>query len=284
MTFQPVYEQTRMPDVVGNVLLLGDTHGNLAWTCRVFEHAATLPVDGVLQLGDFGYWPRDSMGKRYLIAAEETLAAHDLPLWFIDGNHDDHDRLGSAYRSPAPVKITDLITYLPRGTRWQWGGTTWVALGGASSVDRDWRVPGMSWFDTETMSDAQRAAVIAEGPADIVVAHDAPWGVPFLVDHYQLDTPPEQRGNWPADALRDSDQHMKSLAALADALHPRAWFHGHHHIYYRDHVGTAWGGMDVCGLNCDGQPLREAGIVVDRDGTVIPWAKSGPGLISLGEP
>jgi len=268
-----------LPASIDKIMLLGDTHGNERWTCWLIDQAYEAGVDGILQLGDFGYWPRNEWGKSFLKWVEQTLAEHDLPLWFIDGNHEDHDCLKSTVSQPGPLALTDHITYLPRGTRWQWGNRTWIAIGGATSVDRHYRTEGVNWFPGEFMTQEQQDSIIAAGHADIVVAHDAPWGVRFLANHYKLWVPPAERGGWPADTLLDSDSHMRKMAALALALRPSVWFHGHHHIKY-DEYGTALEPgtcpMDIHGLNCDGFTPDKSALIVDGKGAIIPWAATSP--------
>ena len=252
------------------VLLVGDTHANPRWTAFVIDQAAKLEVDLVLQLGDFGYWPRHEPGQRFLDTVEAVLADYDLPLWFIDGNHEDHLRLRSAELEPGLRPISPHVSYLPRGTRWDWEATTWLAAGGASSVDRKWRSQGIDWFPLEFMTPEQLLAA-ASGPADVVLAHDAPSGVRFIDQWYrQKDPLPTQR--WPADALADSAAHQQRLRDLLDAVRPRVWFHGHHHVVYHETLATDHGPTSVYGLDCDGASLTEAALLVDGTGTVLPWA------------
>ena len=273
------FAPTAMPDAVDKVLILGDTHGNDRWTCAVIDLVAGWGLDGILQLGDFGYWPRDDWGKQFLTWTENTLAQYDMPLWFIDGNHEDHVSLKSAQTEPGPLKVTDHITYLPRGTRWVWDNRVWVALGGAPSVDRFARSRDVSWFNQETMTYGQQARIVAGGHADVVVAHDAPWGVKYLATQYKLWLPPTERGSWPPDALRDSDAHMAMMTTLALALTPDEWFHGHHHMKYdEDSVELEPDAkpLDVHGLSCDGTNLNESALVVDGYGNIIPWSVVEP--------
>jgi len=256
-----------MTDQVNRILLVGDTHANAEWTCRVIDRAARLDVDLVLQLGDFGYWPNFQHGRYFMDMVEQSLGEYDIPLWFIDGNHEDHLSLKSVECTTEPVPITDHVTYVPRGTRWVWGDTRWLAIGGATSVDRFLRREGVDWFAQEALSVAQEAAIADAGQSDVVVAHDAPWGVPFLIEHYNLDQPPETRGGWPPDALRDSDQHMRRMRALLDAVRASAWFHGHHHVQYDDVVTTEQGPVAVHGLARDGSKLTAGTLLVDASGS-----------------
>jgi len=253
------------------VLLLGDTHGNTSWTLSMIDQASALDADLILQLGDFGYWPRVRDGLRFLSAVEKRLGDRGLPLWFIDGNHEDHVSLRSAELGPGFVPISDHVTYLPRGTRWTWDSTEWLAVGGASSVDRNWRREGISWFPEEILTASQERAITESGSATVVVAHDAPWGVSFLAKRYDLFTPPEARGGWPADALRDSDRNMVRMRSVADSIQPRVWYHGHHHVRYDDVLDIGTKTVDIHGLSMDGTPLTKGALLVDNSGTVLPW-------------
>ncbi|MDR0784207.1 MAG: metallophosphoesterase [Propionibacteriaceae bacterium] len=253
------------------IMLVGDTHGNPRWTRTVINQASELGVDLLIQLGDFGYWPRFHDGRDYLHAVEKALAGRDLSMWFLDGNHEDHVRLRSCDTPPGRVAITDHIGYLPRGTRWQWGQTRWLALGGAVSVDQSWRTPGHDWFAEETITTDQQEAIIAAGPADVVIAHDAPWGVPFLVQQFRQDLSPESRGSWPAAALIEADAYQQRLRTILEAVQPQTWFHAHYHVAYQDTLPAICGDVKVIGLDCDGGSPRASTLLVDATGTEISW-------------
>lgn len=250
------------------IMLLGDTHANIRWTVSAIRQAAALRAELILQLGDFGFWPHYGRST-FLDQVETCLAQNGLLLWFIDGNHEDHVALGSAAQPACPAPISPHITYLGRGSRWDWAGVRWVAVGGATSVDRHRRRPDIDWFEQETMTPAQQQTIMDGGPADVVVAHDAPWGVPFLTGRYNLTLPPQSRGGWPADALEDSDEHMRRMRAVMDVVRPKVWFHGHHHVRYDDTVDTGFGPVAVHGLGMDGGPLSGGTLMVDGAGTLI---------------
>src|SRR5688572_28942030 len=55
------------------VLLLGDTHGSVRWIGRAARAAAAMGVDGIVQLGDFGYLPGDRWERQFLAYAERLL-------------------------------------------------------------------------------------------------------------------------------------------------------------------------------------------------------------------
>ena len=106
------------------ILLVGDLHMNTLAAHQVIDHAQALGVDLILQLGDFGFWPRTSAGQKYLNEVESKLSTFGLDLWFIPGNHEDWTSLAER-----PIEddglgiITEHIRGIPVGHRWTWRST-----------------------------------------------------------------------------------------------------------------------------------------------------------------
>lgn len=141
------------------VLLAGDWHGDAAWASSVVRRAGRADVPLVLQLGDFGFWHGDA-GEGYLDLVELVCRQEGVTVAFLDGNHEDHDRLGRYPLSPNGLRaVRPHVWHVPRGHRWGWAGCTWAAVGGAVSVDRSLRVPGVSWWPQEALTSEQAAAV-----------------------------------------------------------------------------------------------------------------------------
>ncbi len=146
---------------------------------EVIDHAQAVDADLILQVGDFGYWPRAEhrAGVEYLTLVDDALASAGLELWFVPGNHEDWPELarlpvGDDGRRAVGARIFEL----PVGYSWTWGSTRWLAVGGAPSVDKHFRTEGVDWFSEEEVTERQAAAIIDAGRADVVVAHDAPMG------------------------------------------------------------------------------------------------------------
>lgn len=196
----------------GRILVVGDLHANTGAGFSVIDHAAALAADLILQVGDFGFW-FDPQGSKYLRKMEGRLAARDLRLWWVDGNHEQFDRLNAIpVGDDGRRQISEHIWHLPRGFRWQWDNTAWVAAGGAVSVDQNYRTEGKTWFPAEELTDQQVAQIIADGSADIVVAHDAPLGIPFLRIRLGQDKPAWRReSQWPTGLIVRSDEHQRRV-------------------------------------------------------------------------
>jgi hypothetical protein len=244
------------------ILLVGDLHANVGEVRGVVDTAVEEGADLIVQVGDLGYWPRVDVGQQFLAALDKRLRKKALDLWFVDGNHEDHESLGSARRGPGLTRIYgERVYYVPRATRIElWpgvAGTQWLFLGGAVSVDRAWRLPGRDWFADEVPTDAQVAAAIAGGPADVVVAHEAPTGGAWLGQRLAA-----RAGHWPAAEIRAAGQFQDRLRQVCDAVRPAHWWHGHHHVEYEDRIGDC----AVHGLACDNRPTPELTRLVDACG------------------
>lgn len=160
-------------------MVAGDWDANQRWAARVINHAADHGAGFVVQCGDFGYHENRGWTDVYLSHLDSVLARRGIELYWVDGNHENHPLLVQIPIDPETGRrpITDYISHLPRGYRWCWHGQTWLALGGAHSVDRRWGRQGRDWWPEEELSTEDTARAIQGGPADVIVAHDCPAGV-----------------------------------------------------------------------------------------------------------
>lgn len=228
-------EDIPFPEHVQHVALAGDWHGSLYFSKKVIE---SLPaeVDVLVHLGDFGYNFDDS----YLNFVNKSARKQDIVVMFVDGNHENHDWLD---RQPIDAdgirRLRPRVWHLPRGFRWEWMGVKFLALGGAHSVDRQSRMPGVSWWDQETISYKDAEDAMRGGLADVMICHDAPAGhfIPGLA-------PP---GMFPYEEIAQADRHRELLGMIVDEVSPRYLWHGHYHSKYR----TESNGVLITGLDCD---------------------------------
>nr|WP_300146199.1 metallophosphoesterase [Propionicimonas sp.] len=240
---------------------------------KAIDHAQALGADLIVQVGDFGFWPRGNgnSGQKYLRKVDAKLATLGLDLWFIPGNHEDWPSLAKRPIEDDGLRtITEHIREIPVGHRWTWGSTRWLGIGGAPSVDQHLRTEGVDWFPEEEVTEKQVVAIIAAGPADVVVAHDAPMGTDLLGRRYQQHLDPWERDSWwPVSAQLRADTHQERLRRILDGVKAQRWFHGHHHVRYSSTITTARGDIQVEGLALDGEPLKELTLLVDADGVPI---------------
>lgn len=242
----------REPD---KVAFAGDWHGNLNWASYASSYAKEMGADVIVHAGDFGYKFED----RYLDGLNVLLHRFDLPLLFVDGNHDHQ---GTLHKYPHAEgggfgglrQLRSHIFFVPRGFRWIWHHKEWLALGGAYSVDRkirDQYGPG-HWWPEEQLTKNDTARAMQGGHADIMISHDCPSGV-------QIPGVTDERGvlMFGYGAIKGANAHRDRVREVVDKVQPTLIVHGHYHRHYRLTADLGYGPVDVIGLDCDGTSLEE---------------------------
>ena len=178
------------------IRLIGDVHAK-------WGHYLDLITDKecprrTIQLGDFGYgfFNGEEM-ERYVSSVE---GEHK----FIRGNHDNPDLCWES-----PFHLGD------------WGFDTdesmfWV--GGADSIDKDFRTPGVSWWseeqlDEDSLEDAFNFYVKTK--PKLMLTHDCPWSLYTDSLTYKNLAPPSRTALW--------------LQKMFEEHQPERWYFGHHH-------------------------------------------------------
>lgn len=227
------------PTDVRTIAVCGDWHMNTFYACNKINEVAH-KADVFFHLGDFGY----TFDEKFVSAVHEALENNDKILMFIDGNHDDFDFLESIPLSDDGVRrVTERIWHIPRGFRWEWSGKRFLALGGAISIDRHYRVSDLEYWAQEAITLADVSKCLEGGEVDIMFTHDAPNLDPML--GYLAD--------WiPPDIEEDCDYNRELLASVVEAVNPRYLWHGHYHLRYVDDVNVGTTAITQTGLDCDG--------------------------------
>lgn len=257
---------------MSRLLLVGDVHANVAWfDMTVAPTAAAHHVDAVIALGDFGWWPHQ---PHLVDACGDLHADHGIPTWFLDGNHEHHHDLTRAVTAArgrhaigdpaAAVPLASGLTYLPRGHRFHVDQVRFAVLGGARSIDRALRRPGVDWFPEEAVTGVDVDRLAAGGHADVFLTHDAPAG--HEIPGIGRDVPAEWRPELPA-----CDEHRRRLFAAVEAVTPRWLVHGHYHVAYETDLQAPWGPLTITGLSRDGDPRAMALLVVEGDTITFNW-------------
>jgi len=141
------------------IYLTGDIHGHdtitkLAST-RWPEGKTLTKDDYLIILGDFGLLWKDEpdANEKYWI---DWLNRKPWTTLFLDGNHENHDRL---YSLPIEKKfngrvgkVSDSIFHLKRGEVYIINNNTFFVMGGAFSIDRSVRILDKSWWEAELPS------------------------------------------------------------------------------------------------------------------------------------
>lgn len=226
-----------------NVLgVFGDWHGNKAWSRAAIQEIAGNGIQYALHMGDFGLHAGNN-GQKFLYRVNKTLEEEGIKLLVTLGNHEDY----VAVSRLQPVRVEGFedfrydrrypnIYYFQRGQRWEYGGTTFLSVGGANSIDRyrSHRIPNLSWWEGEQISlgDVYRSIGSAGDGVDVFLAHDAPLEVPLFGGHKT-----GNNHNWSYADLEYAQKSRESLSQIFPAARPKLSFHGHYH-FYADHQVT----------------------------------------------
>lgn len=235
------------------LVLAGDWHGDVEHAESVIRWAARQDAQGVVQLGDFGIWP-GMAGAAYV--QHVARVAREAGVWvaFIDGNHEDFWALNMLPKDEHGARmVAQGVWHLPRGLNWTWKGQNWLALGGATSLDRPSRRLGISWWPEEeiTFNDALRAMRSKQlaGSIEHMLTHDCPAGVTIP------DLPPESM--WPAAELTRANAHRDRLREVVDVVAPAHLWHGHFHVKHEAQMHAVNGEVRIHGLNDNTGPWPE---------------------------
>jgi hypothetical protein len=188
------------------------------------------------QLGDlrFGMGPDP---EAYLAAIESICAELGLQLLCINGSHENWAALDRLWAQRAwqnedgslrPIDVTDHVTLLPRGHRWEMGGRSFVALGGAPSINRHLLTEGVDWWPSEVIEDAHVDATIAEGYADVMLTHDSP-GPPYCTEPVAEMIQNNPLG-WPDSSLAYAQDGIDKVTRAVLGVKPLLLAHGHFHV------------------------------------------------------
>jgi hypothetical protein len=235
---------------------------------------ASKGVDTILHLGDFGVWG-GSDGAKYRDAVERACTRFNVKIYVTPGNHENYDLINGLEMEDRGGEIgavqwfTDHVALLPRGHRWAWKDRTFVSLGGAPSVDFEYRVPGRDWWIAEMITWADVARTVGGGQADVMLAHDAP-AEPWQTSRVAEICRANPQG-WSADALAYAAVGRKRLTAAFLGVQPRVFAHGHFHT--QDEANLDFPNSDrqcrVVSLACDGERGNVA--LLDLTCLAVTW-------------
>lgn len=238
------------------ILMAGDTHGSLSHCSYLIKQAVANDCDRIFVLGDFGFWEHQPEGVLFLDELNDEAEKHSIVVYFLDGNHDKTLLLLTKYGEQEDeqgfLRVRSSIRYAGRGHRWTWDSIRFISLGGAYSVDKDWRLKqeastpnlksGDLWFPEEEMSDEDMALILENTePVHVMLAHDKPRG---------------SHPGWNRKDFVECMPNQDRLQKAVRALQPVQFWHGHLHRWYQqdmdysDLEGTRRY-VRVHGLNCD---------------------------------
>ena len=152
---------------------------------------------------------------------------HDLPVTvlFIDGNHENFERLNSydvtEWKGGKVHFIEEDIIHLMRGQVYSINGVSFFTFGGAYSVDKWHRTKGINWFPeelptTKEMEEGWYNLEKVEFKVDYILSHTAPWEVIEAMGYRK----------WSEDEIG----LRRYLQRALENTEFTAWYFGHFHV------------------------------------------------------
>ena len=214
------------------IYLFGDLHGinNLNhFDSKHFKHGDALTKnDYVIVLGDFGIPWSNISTKGYSDEMDKLKWLNDKP-WttlFIDGNHENFYNLESFeevdFASGKAHKLMPSIYHLERGYIFNIEDKKIFAFGGALSLDKSNRTPGLSWWPQELANKEEYERALNNlnynhNKVDYVITHTTSNENTKLVLNIN-------------DDLLIHDPSCKFFDLFDKLITYKKWFFGHFHV------------------------------------------------------
>lgn len=217
------------------IALAGDWHGHLQWQKAALHTLGRRgDIEVVLHAGDYGVgWPGN--WPDFVNSAESVLRKYNMYLYVTPGNHENWDWINTReYDDTGMHWMTNHACLLRRNAffdiPYDDGKSRLVhSLGGAASIDYQFRNQGISWWKEEmlTYGDVIRARAIGEeNDVDIMVTHDAPDGGTDRVQRI-IDNP--DFSMWTVQGLAYAAQGRAMMNHAVAGVKPKVFVHGHFH-------------------------------------------------------
>jgi len=203
--------------------IIGDVHAEFA---KLNQFINKKKPRNIYACGDFGWWPGE---KGYEI---DLLKNGETKIYWCDGNHENHsdlERLRKQYPFSmslnTPIEVSPNVFYCPRGTvKYLDDGRKMLFVGGAHSIDKQWRTPGYDWFLDETLNWRDMYQFDNIGKVDIVISHTCPDSfIPSMISKTPV-------GYWDKST---KDPSTGYLEWILENHKPELFFFGHWHIHFK---------------------------------------------------
>ena len=204
------------------VFVTGDTHIPIdihKFTTRRFPEQQILSSDDFMVIcGDFGgVWDGSNEEKYW----QKWLNEKKFTTLFIDGNHENFHMLNeypvSEKFGGKVHQLSDKIFHLMRGEIFTIDDRKIFCMGGASSHDKEYRIPNVSWWEEELPSTKEYENALTN-----LDKHD--WTVDFVFTHCAPKKTQALMANW-----YENDPLTSFLQIVDDGLRYKKWYFGHYH-------------------------------------------------------
>lgn len=225
------------------IMLLGDIHGEIGVLKFAIASASARGAVALIIVGDVGLF-RHNEADFFRVIKNSPI-----PIYFIDGNHDDCNRWAEL-KEVTQVYPNEKLFYIPRGSVLELDGRTIAFMGGAASIDKATRlVNNWHWVESENINQEEIDRLrenIKGRQIDIFISHCPPGSV--IDQHFN-----------PYDKLRFgvpidwTDPNQLVIESLWKEMGYPAIYSGHMHrsvrSFRRDVNGIALGSYTILDIN-----------------------------------
>lgn len=214
---------------MSRVFVVGDTHGKLdiqsTYAARFPQQRDLTKEDVLIIAGDAGIIWNGLNSKGHLSERDRRLIRayerRSFTTAYIDGNHENHHAISlfpvEEWNGGKVHRISPSIVHLMRGECYNINGKKIFTMGGATSIDKIWRKPGISWWAEEMPSKKEY-----EHAKETIKANSGTFD--YIITHCTA-TDIQRRIN----PKFDVDQLTDFFNTLID-LKYKKWLFGHYHI------------------------------------------------------
>ncbi|MDE6690388.1 MAG: metallophosphoesterase [Clostridia bacterium] len=209
----------------GKIYVTGDMHGTDLLAIHNFcdNRPELTKEDYIIIAGDFGgVWYED-------ILKEDLKRFSDLPVTvlFVDGNHENFDMLNAypveTWKGGKIHRIKPDIIHLMRGQVFEISGKTIFTFGGATSIDKEYRKEGQSWWPQELPTYEELDEGLANlkrygNKVDYIITHSCGMRA-LMYPRLRL-----------AAGIKIDCPESQMLSNFEDIVEFKHWYFGHFHI------------------------------------------------------
>jgi hypothetical protein len=211
------------------IYVTGDTHGDVSrLLSRICIGNHIIGKDDVVFiLGDFGViFSNISTPKEKRILTR--MAKKECIFMIVCGNHENHPRLynlpeTTLFEGKVGIIKKEKVFHCRRGEVYNIEGKKFFTFGGASSIDKNLRIPGVSWWREEVPSPAEMDYGLQrleehKNTVDYILAHTAPENIAKkLIKQFN-------------SFYNDMDPTRKYLEHVCSIVNFKDFYCGHWHV------------------------------------------------------
>lgn len=205
-----------------SIFVTGDTHGHIdinKLNVKNFPEQKDMTKDDYLIIcGDFGLVWNNSEQEKHL---RKILNNRNFTTLVVDGNHENFDMLNNLkekeWNGGKVGIIEDNILHLKRGNIYDLQGFKVFAMGGATSIDKQSRQEGLTWWKEEEPSFEEINFAL-----DNLKKHNNK--VDLIVTHTTSNRKMKELG-----FIKENNNLNQLFDIIEDTVDYRKWYFGHFH-------------------------------------------------------